>query len=183
MLVGRGAGGRGSLSTFPSSPGPQKCTGEGGDSCWVRRQVTRTWAAPTARQTPGWALCPEGRVERRTPSCSSRGPGSSHRSSHAASRRLCRVTASYLGRSRPHPSVPLPGWCQTVQLGMRSVDTASTAFPGRAGMRPHHLSQRREGTCWRTRVSEFSGSCPQILNASGHVYSQRQALTGATVSY
>lgn len=134
-LVGRDAGGRGSLSTLPSCPRSSELHGPG------RRQLRgplpgNPHPGSTHRLAdPGWALCLEVPVEPQTPSCPSQGSEPSHRS-HTQPLRLRRVKASSLGGSRPRPSVPLPCRRQTVQFGTGSVDTPDTAFRGGQGRDP-----------------------------------------------
>lgn len=120
---------------FPAAHGPQSCTGQGGDSCGARCQVTRTRAAPTAWQTPAGRCAWRCRWSLRPPAARPRAR-SPHTEAHTQPLRLRRVKASSLGGSRPRPSVPLPCRRQTVQFGTGSVDTPDTASRGGQGRDP-----------------------------------------------
>lgn len=120
---------------FPAAHGPQSCTGQGGDSCGARCQVTRTRAAPTAWQTPAGRCAWRCRWSLRPPAARPRAR-SPHTEAHTQPLRLRRVKASSLGGSRPRPSVPLPCRRQTVQFGTGSVDTPDTVFRGGQGRDP-----------------------------------------------
>lgn len=139
-LVGRDAGGRGSLSTLPSCPRSSELHGPG------RRQLRgplpgNPHPGSTHRLAdPGWALCLEVPVEPQTPSCPSQGSEPSHRSSHSASA-SAPGQSFFPGRisSPPERAPPLQAPDCAVWDGV--CGHSQHCVPGRAGARSHRLSQ------------------------------------------
>lgn len=139
-LVGRDAGGRGSLSTLPSCPRSSELHGPG------RRQLRgplpgNPHPGSTHRLAdPGWALCLEVPVEPQTPSCPSQGSEPSHRSSHSASA-SAPGQSFFPGRISSPPKRPPPLQAPDCAVWDGVCGHSRHCVPGRAGARSHRLSQ------------------------------------------
>lgn len=139
-LVGRDAGGRGSLSTLPSCPRSSELHGPG------RRQLQgplpgNPHPGSTHRLAdPGWALCLEVPVEPQTPSCPSQGSEPSHRSSHSASA-SAPGQSFFPGRISSPPERPPPLQAPDCAVWDGVCGHSRHCVPGRAGARSHRLSQ------------------------------------------